>query len=402
VRTRASLGADFHRVWLASAVTNVGDGVTMVAGPLLVASLTGDPGLVAGAALVQQLPWLLFALLSGVYVDRLDRRRLIVGVNAARSAVLAGLAVTVATDTVTVPLIYAAFFLLGTGETLADSAYQAVLPSLVPDEHLERANARLMATFVVGNQLAAKPLGAYLFVVGAAVPFGFDATTFLLAALLLAAVRWRPAPVVVRARPATLRADIAEGLRTLWSLPALRLQAVYLCVMNLLFCVAFAAFVLYAERRLGLGPIGFGVLLSVWAVGGLVGAAVAARLRERFGPGLLMRAGLVVEIATQATLAATRTPWVAATILVVFGVHSVVWGAIIVSLRQRLVPDRLRGRVGSVFALLELGGAAVGTLLGGLLAGATSLTTPYWVAAAGMAALTVVVWPRFTDEALTA
>jgi predicted MFS family arabinose efflux permease len=144
------------------------------------------------------------------------------------------------------------------------------------------------------------------------------------------------------------------------------------------------------------------VLLSVRAVGGLIGTAVAARLLERFGPGLLLRAGLVIEIATQATLAATRAPWIAAAILVVFGVHTVVWGTIIVSLRQRLVPDRLRGRVGSVFALLDLGGAAVGTLLGGLLAGATSLTTPYWVAAAGMLALTLAVWPRFTDEALTA
>jgi predicted MFS family arabinose efflux permease len=218
---------------------------------------------------------------------------------------------------------------------------------------------------------------------------------------LLSAVRWRPAPADPP-RPTTVRADIAEGLRTLWSLPALRLQAVFLCGMDLLFCMAFAAFVLYAERRLGLGPIGFGVLLSVWAVGGLIGTAVAARLLERFGPGLLLRAGLVIEIATQATLAATRTPWIAAAILVVFGVHTVVWGTIIVSLRQRLVPDRLRGRVGSVFALLDLGGAAVGTLLGGLLAGATSLTTPYWVAAAGMLALTVAVWPRFTDEALTA
>ena len=148
----------------------------------------------AGAALVQQLPWLLFALLSGVYVDRLDRRRLIVGSTPPGPPSSPGSPLTVATDNVTIPLIYAAFFLLGTGETLADSAYQAILPSLVPDEHLERANARLMATFVVGNQLAAKPLGAYLFVVGAAVPFGFDATTFLLAALLLAAVRWRPAP----------------------------------------------------------------------------------------------------------------------------------------------------------------------------------------------------------------
>ncbi len=194
---RTSLGPDFAKVWTASAVSNVGDGVTMIAGPLLVAQLTGDPGLVAGAAFVQQLPWLLLALVSGVYVDRLDRRRLVIVVNLGRSAALAALTAAVATDNVTIPLVYAVFFLLGTGETLVDTAYAAIVPTLVPDEHLERANARLMATFVVGNQLAAKPLGAYLFVAGAAVPFGFDAMTFLVAAALprdraLAAAAARP------------------------------------------------------------------------------------------------------------------------------------------------------------------------------------------------------------------
>jgi MFS family permease len=394
------LGTDFRKLWTASAVSNIGDGVTMVAGPLLVADLTGDPALVAGAAFAQQLPWLLFALVSGAYVDRLDRRRILVAVNAGRCAVLGGLAVAVATGTVSVPLIYAAFFLLGVGETLADSAYQAMLPSLVPDEQLERANARLMATFVVGNQLAAKPLGAYLFVVGAAVPFGFDAMTFLLAALFLAAIRWRPAPAPPAARRTRLRTEIAEGVRALWHSPPLRLLAVCLSVMNVLFCAAFAAFVLYAERRLGLAPVGYGVLLSVWAVGGLLGTAVAGRLTDRYGPATLLRAGLLVEVATQLTLAATTSPYVAAPVLVVFGVHTMVWGTVVVSLRQRLVPDRLRGRVGSVYSLLDLGGAAVGTLLGGLLAGVTSLTVPFWVAASGMVVLTVAVWDRFADAGL--
>jgi MFS family permease len=385
---------DFRRLWLASAVSNVGDGVTMVAGPLLVADLTGDPGAVAGAVFVQQLPWLLFALVSGAYVDRLDRRRIVVAVNAGRAAVLAALTVTVATGTVSVPLIYLAFFLLGVAETLVDSAYGALLPNLVPDEDLERANALLMATFVVGNQLAAKPLGAYLFVVGAAVPFGFDATTFLVAAVCLAAIRWRPPPREP-APPTTLRADIAEGLRALWARAPLRLLAVTLSVMNVLFCAAFAAFVLYSQRRLGLAPVGYGVLLSVWALGGLLGTVVAGRLTDRFRSGDLLRAGLAVEAATHLTLAVTTSPYVAAPVLVLFGVHTVVWGVVVTSLRQRLVPDRLRGRVGSVYALLDLGGAAVGTLLGGLLAGVTSLTVPYWAAAVGMVVLTAAVWKRF-------
>jgi len=401
-RPRAPLGPDFRKLWCASAVSNVGDGVTMVAGPLLVASLTRDPALVAGAAFVQQLPWLLFALVSGAYVDRLDRRRLVVAVNGLRCALLAGLACAIGTGVVSVPLVYLVFFLLGTAETLADTAVQAILPTIVPDEGLERANSLLMATFVVGNQLAAKPFGAYLFVVGVAVPFGFDATTFLVGAVLLAAMRWRPVPApVVAARP-SLRSEIAEGVRALWAQPALRLLATTLGVMNVLFCAAFAALVLYARERLGLREIGYGALLSVWALGGLLGTALAPRLRRAFGPATLVKAGLLVEVGTEVGLALTRTPWVAGAVLVAFGVHTMVFGVVIVSARQRLVPDRLRGRVGSVFAVLDLGGAAVGTLGGGLLAAATSLTAPYWVAAAGMTVLTAVVWRRFTDAALAA
>ena len=399
---RTSLGPDFAKVWTASAVSNVGDGVTMVAGPLLVAQLTGDPGLVAGAAFVHQLPWLLLALVSGAYVDRLDRRRLVIVVNLGRSVALGALAAAVALDSVTIPLIYAVFFLLGTGETLVDTAYAAIVPTLVPDAQLERANARLMATFVVGNQLAAKPLGAYLFVAGAAVPFGFDAMTFLVAAAFLAAVRWRPRPRDPAARaPGNLRAEIAEGLRALWERPPIRLLAICLCVMNVLFCAAFATFVLYAQRRLGLDAIGFGTLLMVWALGGLAGAWLAPRLRDRVGPGVLLRAGLVIETATELVLAVTRSPVVAAATLVVFGVHAMVWGVITASLQQRLVPDRLRGRVGSVFGLLALGGAALGTLAGGLVADATTLTAPFWLAAVGMVVLTATVWRRFTDVALS-
>ncbi len=156
--TSARLGADFAKLWTASAVSNVGDGITMAAGPLLIASITDSPALVAGAVFVQQLPWLLFALLSGAYVDRLDRRRLVVTVNLVRAAALTTLALTIATGTVTVAVCYAVLFLLGTGETLADTAMGALLPSVVAPDRLSSANARLYATFTIGNQFVAKPL----------------------------------------------------------------------------------------------------------------------------------------------------------------------------------------------------------------------------------------------------
>ncbi|MFU8852472.1 MFS transporter [Micromonospora sp. SL1-18] len=399
------LGRDFLRLWTASAVSNLGDGVTMVAGPLLVASLTPDPAAVAAAALAPQLPWLLFALVSGALVDRLDRRRLIIGVNLGRGLVLAALAVAVLAGVATVPLICLAFFLAGIGETLADTAAGALLPSVVPPERLEQANSRLFATFVVGNQFAAKPLGAYLFVLAAALPFAFDAATFGLAALLLALVRWRPvppaAPQPVHTGPKrSLRADIAAGVRALWGIPVLRTLAGCIAVMNVAFCAAFAAFVLYARQRLGLAEIGYGLLLTASALGGLAGSTLATRLRARFGTPALLRVGLLVEIGLQVVLVSTRNVWVAGAALAVWGVHAMVWGVLVVSLRQRLVPDRLRGRVNSVYSLADLGGAAVGTAAGGLVAQATgNILAPFWLAAGALALLTALAWRRLADAA---
>jgi MFS family permease len=386
----ARLGADFNKLWTASAVSNIGDGVSMVAGPLLVASVTGSPALIAGAAFAQQLPWLLFALVSGAYVDRLDRRRLVVVVNLARAAALVALAVTVATGTVTVAVIYAVMFLLGTGETLADTAMGAMLPAIVPPEKLPSANARLAATFTIGAQFAAKPLGAWLFVVSAAAPFGLDALSFAVAALFIARIRSVPAP---DPQPrVSLRGSIAEGVRWLWRHRLMRTLAVSMGLANVGFCAAFAVFVLYARQRLGLSEVGFGFLLTAFAVGGLAGTTVASTLTRRFGSAVILRAGLVVEGVTHVTLAATTTVWVAASILVVFSVHAMVWGITAASVRQRVVPSHLLGRVGSVYTLLELGGAALGSLLGGLLASVWDVTTPFWIAAAMVAAITVVAW----------
>jgi MFS family permease len=274
---RPGLGADFTRLWAANAISNLGDGVTGVAGPLLVASVTSSPALVAGAVFAQQLPWLLFALPAGVYVDRLDRRRLLVAVNLARGAVLAALAVAVWADLSSMPMLYMAFFLFGIGETLADSASVALLPSIVTPEGLARANARLLGTYLVGNQLLAPPVGAWLFVMAAALPFAFDAASFLTAALLLAPLLRRHGPARQPQQPRTLRGEIAEGLGWLWRHRTLRLLAVCLAVMNLAGAGTFAIWVLWARQQLGLQGVGFGVLVTAYAAGGLLGTLLAGR-----------------------------------------------------------------------------------------------------------------------------
>lgn len=392
---RPKLSAHFTRLWLASAVSNVGDGITLAAGPLLLASLTDDPVLIAGAVFAQQLPWLLFSLVSGAYADRLDRRRLIIGVNVARGLVLGTVAVAIAAGAIAIPVVYAAVFLLGTAETLADSASSALLTSVVPPEDLPRANARLSGTFIVANQFLGPPVGAYLFVVAAALPFGFDAATFVAAALLVATLPRRTGARAEAPGRTRLRTDIAEGLRWLWLHQTLRVLYVCLCLMNLTFVAAFATYVLYARERLGLGPLGFGVLISVSSVGGVLGSLVASRLEARFGMAALLRTGLVIETSTHLVLAVTRSPWVVGVTMTIFGVHAVVWGVVTMSLRQRVVPDHLLGRVTSVAFLLSNGGSLGGALVGGLVAGAYGLVAPFWLAFGAMVVLTATVWRRF-------
>jgi MFS family permease len=394
------LGVGFNRLWTAAAVSNLGDGITMVAGPLLLASVTGNPALIAGGVFAQQLPWLLFALFSGAVVDRFDRRRVIVAANLARALALAALTVVIALGHPPVLLIYAVLFTLGAGETLVDTASGALLPQLVAPDLLPRANARLSATFTVANQFAAKPFGAWLFGLAAALPFGVDALSFVVSAALVASLppsspagsAGSAGSAAAPAAPRSLRRDIGEGLRWLLGHRLLRTLAVAMGLGNIAFGTAFAVFVLYAQRRLGLGDVGFGLLLTTFAIGGLIGAGVANRLITRFGGPVVLRAGLLAEVLTHVTLASTTRPVVAGAVLVLFGVQTVVWGVITASLRQRLVPDRLMGRVGSVYALLETGGAAVGTLIGGLLASVWGLTTPFWLAAAAMAAILTVAW----------
>jgi MFS family permease len=392
------LGADFWKLWTSSAVTNLGDGITMVAGPLLVASITDNPAAVAGAVFAQQLPWLLFALASGAWADRLDRRRLVVAVNLLRATALCTLAIAVASDVASVALIYAVFFLLGTGETLADTATSAFVPALVPPDQRPAANSLLYATFNVLNQFAAKPLGAWLFVIAAAVPFGVNALTFALSATLVATIRSVPAPE--KRPPSRLRSDIADGIRWLSRHRLLRTLALTMAVGNVVFCAAFAVFVLYAHQRLNLTDVGYGVLLVAFAVGGLLGTLVAPALIRHISAKLLLQAGLLIETALHVTLALTRSPLIAALMIVIFGIHTTVWGVIVTTIRQRDVPSSMFARITSVYAFLELGGAALGSLLGGAIATAFGLVATYWIAAAAMALVTAAAWhPIASSEA---
>ena len=256
------------------------------------------------------------------------------------------------------------------------------------------ANARLIGSIMVTNQLAGPPIGAALFGIGVALPFGTYAACLAASAVLITRMRIRPAESP-RPERRGVRHEIAEGLVWLWRHPPIRTLAETIVAFNITFGAAMAVYVLYAKERLGVGDLGFGLLLSATAVGGVVGAACYGTLARWFSLATLMRAGLIVETCTHLALALTRSPIVAGLVMFVFGVHAAVWGSTSLTVRQRAVPSRLLGRVNSVYLLGSIGAIAIGTLLGGALAQRWGVTAPFWFAFIGSAIITVAMWRTF-------
>ena len=391
----ARLGRGFRWLLSATIINNVGDGIAIAAGPLLVASLTRDPFLVSMALLSQYLPALLFAVLGGAIADRVDRRRMVAAVDLGRAAVLIVLVATIVTGGVNIAVVLVTLFVLGTAETFADSASSALLPGMVDRDDLGIANARLQGAFLFTNQLLAPPIGAFLFAIGMALPFAVNAACFALGAVLISRIVTRP-----RGEPregSSLRGEMAEGIRWLIAHPPMRSLALTIFTFNVTFGAAFSVLVLYASDRLGMDEVGFGLLTTAMAIGGIIGVVSYGRLERRFSLGDIMRAGLLIETFTHLSLALATLPAVALATFVVFGAHAFIWGTTSTVVRQRAVPDELLGRVGGVYRVAIMGGLVIGTPIGGLLARTFGITAPFWFGFVGSALLVVVLWRQFDN-----
>jgi MFS family permease len=397
----ARLGRSFRWLYGAALVNNIGDGIALAAGPLLVAAQTRDPLLVSLSVLAQTLPVLLFGFAAGIAADRVDRIRLMAAVNLVRALVLALLATTIVTDVVDIGLVLVSLFALGTAETFADIGGQSLLPRIVPREDLGIANARITGAVLLTNQLLAPPIGAFLFAVGMALPFATDAACFALGALIILRVRLNPAPPSEAGGVAdgkggrSWRRDFAEGFGWLVEHPPMRTLALTIIAFNVTYGAAWSVLVLYAQDRLGIGEVGFGLLTTAMAIGGLIGTGAYGRLERRFSLADIMRVGLLIETGTHLVLALTTLPAVALLTFVVFGMHAFVWGTTATAVRQRAVPDELLGRVTSVYHVGVMLGIVVGTPIGGLLAREYGITAPFWFGFVGSAILVAVMWRQF-------
>jgi len=407
----------FARLLGASAITNLGDGAGVVAYPWLASLVTRNPALVAAVVAAQRLPWLVVTLPAGVWTDRLDRRRVIVGSDLFRGAVTLLVAMvvsvrlaggtdpgdTVGTDTALYGLVVAATVAVGCAEVLRDNAAQTLLPSIVPVAELERANGRLWVVELLTNTFAGPVLGAWLVGLGVAYAVGFDAVSFLLAALVVATLPGAFRAVGDRVRRSWW-AEAREGMAWLWGHELLRPLALVLRAMNLASTVSLSTLVLYSQDVLGGGALGFAAVTMGGGIGGVVAGFVAAAVLARLGAATSLVA-VIVGCALGALAVGVAPSWpMAAVAFVVTGFLGTVWNVATVSLRQSIIPSHLLGRVNSVYRMIAWGAMPIGAVVGGAVVSgvaavadrATALRATWFVEAAVYLVLLTVAPTRLT------
>jgi MFS family permease len=389
----ARFSHSFRLVQTAIGVSGLGDGLVLAAFPLLAAQLTSSPTLVVAVTVAARLPWLLVAVPAGAFVDRGDRRRMAVTVEIGRTAVLIAFALLVVADHGVLAALLVTAFLIGVGETVVESVMHAVLPQLVPTDDLAHANGVLFSTETATKDLIGPAVGGALFGLAAALPFVLDGVSFGITAGLLAVALPAAAAVRSRTHASRLRAEIAEGFAFFAQSPLLRLLAMFITALAFCQAMVFGPLVLFALEELGLSDAGYGLLLGVAAIGNVLGGALAGRLDERFGARLLLPASGLLAAAAYAVCGTATAGLVAALALMAEAVAVAVGNVASLALRQRIIPNELLGRVGSVFRFFIFGAMPVGALVGGVVASAVGLRAPFAVAA-GLQVVTVVILAR--------
>ncbi len=426
------LGANYWRLWVASVISNFGDGVGVVAYPWLASAVTRDPVHIALVAVATRLPWLVFSLPAGVITDRVDRRLLVAWMDVLRfvftlgvafvvlgaqdqfaspDAIAAGTAALPDNSTFLLVVIYVSALLLGSAEVLRDNSAQTLMPAVVDPESLEKANGRLWGAEIVMNSFAGPPIAGFLLAIAFSLPFFVDAATFAVSAALIFTITGQfRARGSDEANPEKQRgafwAEMKVGLRWLWGHHLFRPMAISLGVMNGLMAMTTAIFVLFAQEVLELGATGFGVLMTAGAAGGVAGSFLASGISKRIGQGTSLFASILVGAATLLVTGLTSSAWVAWSMFAIGSLFAVLWNVITVSLRQALIPDQMLGRVNSVYRFLGWGMMPIGSLLGGLIVAVVdpalgrewALRVPFLVAFVAYAALYFYARPRLNSR----
>ncbi|MGJ5617871.1 MFS transporter [Sulfitobacter sp. MF3-043] len=400
----------FARFVAASGLTNLADGIATVAWAWLASLLTRDPLLIALVAVALRLPWFFFAIPAGVITDRVDRRLLILRMDLLRGvafafaafAIWAAVPLAPPTTALTQPGLYIAILsaatIVGIAEVFRDNAAQTMLPALVPQDRLEKANGRLWSVELVGNALIGPALGAFLIAAALPLPFAVGALAYVAAVFLVLGIagQFQPAPTQTR----NWRRELKEGFQFLWGAQLLRSLAWITGVWNLLFQMVMIALVLHVQENLGLDARAYGLILAAGALGGIAGGWWGDAIITRLGPKRTAQWMLLASFPAFLGIAYAPGPIALAVVLAAFEFTGLVWNTVSVSYRQRKIPDALLGRVNSLYRLLAWGMMPVGLLLSGLivriaegtLARDTALTAPFLMAAVGALTLALAGW----------
>ena len=408
-REKVHLGGGYRKLYAATALSNIGDGMAAIAYPWLATAITRNPLLIALVAAVQRLPWLLFTLPAGVITDRVDRRRAMVAMDFLRGLLTLVVAVAVLSKQGSLPspdevrevvgtrvglyvVLLIATLLLGCAEVLRDNCGQTIMPALVPPEHLERANGRMWSAEAVANTFIGPPIGSLLLIVFFSLPFFIDAGSFFAAAALVALI-----PGIFRAErpeqsvPSSWRTELAEGVKWLWHNPLLRSMAIILGLMNMANTLSGAMLVLFAQDVLHVTPLTFTLMGFGFAVGGIIGGYAAPWMSKKFGSGTCLSITLG-SAAVMQLLVGLSSWW--PLVAVFFAVGTLLgstWNVITVSLRQTIIPPHLLGRVNSVYRFFAWGMMPIGAALGGLVVTVAERYTTHSMA---------LRWVWFVDAAI--
>ena len=363
---------NFRLLFTASAFTNLGDGCLSIALPWFASALSPDPFLIGLVASARQLPWLMLSLPAGVITDRFNRQRLILicdGLRLCLAIALLFLVMSGVQGTAAACGLAGLPFALGSAEVLRDNTAQTILPQVVGRQRLEQANGLIWATEHLGGQFVGPPLAGLLIGVSLALPFGFQAAMLAAAIGLVGAMAL---PVEERPPHKPFMPALREGMAWLWRHDTLRRLALVLGLFNFLSNMTWAIMVLYAQRVLGLDAVGYGLLLSALAVGGLVGSLTGPMLIARTGPNAALFIGIVGFGVSSLTLALVSNPAIAGTSMAVEAFSGMVWNLATVSYRQRHIPHELLGRVNAAYRFFGTGTNPLGALTGGALVAAAA------------------------------
>ncbi len=389
------LGPVYTRLWSATALSNLGDGIRAAAFPLLAASLTSNPVLVTGVAVAGQVPGLLFGLVAGVVVDRFDRRFLVLAMDISRTVLLLGLVALIATGHATIWAVYAVVFCSGLASVLRDTSAGTLLPSIVGRDQLDRANGRMVTAEIAGNEFVGPPLGGYLFGIAVALPFAINGGTMAIAAALVASI-----PAMMQTATASqersprpnLIMDLRSGLswlirrRDVLAVPA---TSIALAMTD---SAWFTLLVLYLRDVLGLPDLWFGIMLAVGAIGGLAGGLLAARIGRVIGLRWTIVGCLLVAAVGQLALGATSSALITAIVLATSSLVFAVWNVAARTLIQRRTPLALLGRISSINGTVITAASILGALLGGITAQQLGLHAPFLLGVPLLVVAALIGW----------